>query len=305
MKRIYTIIVMALMMLCYVQNVEAATPRVMLEDYRVAEGEVVSGKEFNLKLTLRNHSAKQVKNLKVSLSTENGEFIPVDDAGNAYIDTIAADETKDISFKLKACDGLEEKSYKVNIVTDYESAAGYEYKSEETIFLPVSLQQNLMVTDLFIDGSSCVVGDTVEISAAINNTGDGTLYNVIAEIEGDNIVEMCSFIGNIEKGKSGNLDMLTKADVVKEGYHNKNKLIVKYDTKSGETLTTEVNLDEQIDVGVPVYENLEKVKEGKDTSYVWNIIGKIISGIVIIVVVAYVVYRKHKRKMRILEEFAK
>lgn len=305
MKRIYTIIVMALMMLCYVQNVEAATPRVMLEDYSVAEGEVVSGKEFNLKLTLRNHSAKQVKNIKVSLSTENGDFIPVDDAGNAYIEQINAGETEDISFKLKACDGLEEKSYKVNVVTDYESSAGYEYKSEEMIFIPVSLEQKLMVTDLFIDGSSCVVGDTVEISAAINNTGDGTLYNVIAEIEGDNINEMTSYIGNIEKGKSGNLDMLTKADVVTEGYHNKNKLIVQYDNKAGETLTTEVCLDDQINVGVPVYENLEKIKEGKDMSSVWSTVGKIIVGIIIVSVVAYALYRRQKRKQRILEEFAK
>ncbi len=304
MKRIYIIIVMALIMLCYAQKVEAATPRVMLEDYSVAEGEVVSGKEFNLKLTLRNHSAKQVKNIKVSLSTENGDFIPVDDAGNAYIDMIAADETKDVSFKLKACDGLEEKSYKVNIVTDYESTAGYEYKSEEMIFLPVSLEQKLMVTDMFIDGSSCVVGDTVEISAAINNTGDGTLYNVVAEIEGDNIVELNSYVGNIEKGKSGNLDMLTKADVVTAGDHKNNKLIIKYDNKSGETFTMDMELY-GISVGVPVYENLEKIKKGNDMSSVWSTIGKIIMGIIIVSVIAYVLYRRQKRKQRILEEFAK
>lgn len=304
MRKIYSIVVLVLCIICCNSNVHAAIPRVMLEDYKVSEGEVVSGKDFNLKLTLRNHSVKQVRNIKVSISTENGEFIPVEDAGNAYIESIDAGDSKDVSFKLKACDGLEEKSYKINVVTDYESSSGYEYKSEEMIFLPVSLEQKLMVTDLFVDGGSCVVGDTVEISAAINNTGDGTLYNVMAEIEGDNVVELNSYVGNIEKGKSGNLDLLTKTDVVTEGYHNENKLIVKYDTKAGETITTEMLIDD-ISVGVPVYENLEKIKEGSDMSSVWSTIGKIIAGIIIAAVIVYALYRRQKRKQRILEEFAK
>lgn len=279
----------------------AATPRVMLEDYSVKDGPVVSGKEFTLNLTIKNYSAKQVKNLKVTISTENGDFIPVNGAGSEYIESIAAGETEQISFKLKANDGLEEKSYKMNVVTDYENPSGWEYKAEEVIFLPVTLEQRLSVTDMFVDSESCVVGDTVEISASINNMGEGALYNVMVDVEGDNIEETTSFVGTIDRGKTGNLDVLTKADVVTEGDHTNNKLVIKYENKAGEEFTKEAEVF--VTVGVPVYENLEKVKEGTDSSVVWKNTARVIGILLLIAIIGYALYRRQKRKQRILEEF--
>lgn len=296
----FVLIICMLAMICSM-NSHAATPRVMLDDYKVKEGQVVSGKEFTLELTLKNYSAKQVKNLKVTISTENGDFIPTGSAGSEYIETIEAGETSKVSFKMKANDGLEEKSYKVNVVTDYENPSGYEYKSEESIFLPVELEQRLSVTDLFIDSESCVVGDTVEISASINNMGEGALYNVMVSVEGDNIVETDSYVGTIEKGKSGNLDLLTKADVVTEGAHTKNKLVIEYENKARESFTQETEID--FTVGVPVYENLEKVKEGNDGSIVWKNTAKVIGILMVIAVVGCLLYRRQRRKQRILDEF--
>lgn len=293
--------IVASCILHYEKTVEAATPRVMLEDYKIKEGNVVSGKEFTIELTIKNYSAKQVKNLKVNISTENGDFIPTNGAGSEYIESIAAGETEQVSFKMKANDGLEEKSYKMNVVTDYENPSGWEYKSEEVIFIPVSLDQRLSITDMFIDSESCVVGDTVEISASINNMGEGALYNVRVEVEGDNIVETDSFVGTIEKGKTGNLDVLTKADVVTEGYHTNNKMIVKYENKAGEEFSKEAGIE--VTVGVPVYENLEKIKEGNDNSIVWKNTAKVIGILLVIAIIGYALYRRQKRKQRILDEF--
>ena len=279
----------------------AATPRVMLDDYSVKEGQVTSGKEFTLDFTIKNYSDKQVKNLKVNVSSENGDFIPVDNAGSVYIESIASKESEKVSFKLKAADGLEEKSYKVNVVTDYDNANVYEYKSEESIFLPVKLEQRLSLTDLFVDGSSCVVGDTVEISASVNNLGEGALYNVMVDVEGDNIEENTSYVGTIEKGKTGTIDVLTKADVVTEGNHKDNKIIVKYENKAGEQFTSETLLD--ISVGIPVYENLEKIKEGSDNSIVFVTTAKVIGILLLLAIAGYALYRRQKRKQRILDEF--
>ena len=301
MKYMRFVVIISLFVLQFGVCTHAATPRVMLDDYKVKEGQVVSGKEFTLELTLKNYSAKQVKNIKVTISTENGDFVPAGSAGSEYIETIAAGETSKVSFKMKANDGLEEKSYKVNVVTDYENPSGYEYKSEESIFLPVELEQRLSVTDLFIDSESCVVGDTVEISASINNMGEGALYNVMVSVEGDNIVETDSYVGTIEKGKSGNLDLLTKADVVTQGEHTKNKLVIEYENKARESLTQEMEID--FIVGVPVYENLEKIKEGNDSSVVWKNTAKVIGILMVIAVVGYLLYRRRKRKQRILDEF--
>lgn len=303
MKCVRLIIITVLLITVYGMKSHAATPRVMLEDYKVKEGQVVSGKDFTLDLTLKNYSAKQVKNLKVTIATENGDFIPTDSAGSEYLESIDAGETSQVSFKMKANDGLEEKSYRVNVTTDYENPNGYEYRAEESIFLPVSLDQRLSVTDLFVDSSSCVVGDTVEISASINNMGEGALYNVMVEVEGDNIEETKSYVGTIDKSKSGNLDILTKADVVTEGYHKDNKLIVEYENKAGETFTQEVLID--VSVGVPVYENLEKIKEGNDNTVVWKTTAEVIGILLLIAIIGYILYRRQKRKQRILDEFAR
>ncbi len=279
----------------------AATPRVMLADYQVEEGQVVSGKEFTLKLEIKNYSAKQVKNLKVALSSENGEFIPAKGAGNAYIEAVEAGETEQVSFRLKAEDGLEERSYRLHVVTDYENPGGWEYQSEDTVFLSVELPQRLSLTDLFIDGEAPVVGDTVEISAQINNMGEGALYNVIAKVEGDNIAETDSFVGTIGKGQSGRLDLLTKADIVTEGDHKKNRILITYENRAGEEFSTEVPFT--VSVGVPVYKNLEKVKESGDTGTDWNRAAVAVLAVLAAFAAAYALYRRRKRKQRILDEF--
>lgn len=118
-------------------NVLAATPRVMVSDYQIKEERVIGGKEFTLKITLENTAAKAVKNVKLSLSTENGEILPADGAGTAYIAEIAANSKQDFSFKMKAVSGLEEKAYKISVKTEYESSGGMGYTVDEAIFLPV------------------------------------------------------------------------------------------------------------------------------------------------------------------------
>ena len=95
---------------------------------------------------------------------------------------------------------------------------------------------------------------------------------------------------------------LTKADVVTEGDHKDNKMVIKYENKAGETFTQEEVID--VSVNVPVYDNLEKVKEGNDNSLAWKAVIKIIIIILIIAIVGYALYRRRLRKQRILDEFA-
>jgi hypothetical protein len=59
-----------------------------------------------------------------------------------------------------------------------------------------------------------------------------------------------------------------------------------------------------VSVNVPVYDNLEKVKEGNDNSLAWKAVIKIIIIILIIAIVGYALYRRQLRKQRILDEFA-
>lgn len=281
--------------------VEAATPRLMISDYEVSGDSVVGGKDFNLKLTLKNTASKNtVKNIKVTVSTENGEFLPVDGAGTAYVESINATEEETISLKMKAIKGLQEKSYKVRIKTEYENSNGFEYTVEETIFLPVTMEQRIAVTELLIQGADAKIGDSVEITAKVNNMGEGSLYNVIATIKGDGIDEMSSFIGNVEPGKSGNVDIITLASEV-TNETSKAHLYIAYEDIEGnkKEVTQEINFL----ISSPIYDDLVMIKGEETKSVDWTVVKWSVGTVLVVVVVALFVIRRAKRKKKLLEEF--
>lgn len=283
-----------------VRTAEAANPRVMVSDYSVKEGAVIAGKEFTLILNLKNTASRAVKNVKLSIYTENGELLPAKGAGTTYISQIDIDGEEKLTFHMMAVDGLEEKAYKLSLKIEYESSNGMEYTVEEAVFIPVSLEQRLSVTDVFMAEEGVELGDTVEISAVANNLGDGMLYNVTARIEGDNLREAETYVGNIEPGKSGMVDILTKATVVTQGDHRKNRIIIFYEDKAG-TVYEQEN-DVKIGVSEPLYHDLEKVKESKENSGVIKTVLLVLSILALSFFLAFLFIKKRRRKQEILEE---
>lgn len=300
MKKIMYLIAM-LCILFMSTNVEAATPRVMVSEYHVKEGQVISGEKFELCITLKNESSNAVKNLKMTISTENGELLPVQGAGTAYMKEIKGGEKQEVSFPMEAAYGLEEKSYKLAIKTEYEGS-GIGYTVDETVFIPVSLNQRLSVTDIYTAETSYEVGDTVEISAKINNLGSGSLYNVSAKVVGDNLSDAETYVGNIEPGKSGTIDLLTKADTVSTVSRGNNQMIIFYEDKAGNQYKNEVEMNE-IKVTAVVYNDFEVVKERKDLSGIGKTVFWIVIGILVVTVIFLFLIKRRKKKLAYLDEF--
>ena len=67
----------------------------------------------------------------------------------------------------------------------YENTSGEAFEREDTLYLPVYLKQRISVTDVMTDDAK--VGDEVEITAQVNNLGEGMLYNVNARVEGKHV----------------------------------------------------------------------------------------------------------------------
>lgn len=282
-------------------KVEAATPRLMVSDYSVSGGSVVGGKEFDLKLILKNTAAKTtVKNIKVTLYTENGEILPVEGAGTAFVESVAANSEQELTFKMKAAKGLEEKSYKMTIKLEYESSNGMEHTVEDNIFLPITMEQRLTVTDLFIEGGDIRIGDSVEVTAKINNLGEGSLYNTTIKLDGDGVDKQESYIGNIEPGKSGNVDIITTAAEVTND-NSKSYLTITYEDIDGNQKEEKCELE--IDVTRPIYDDLELVKGEQKEKIDWTVVKWAVGVIVVVAIVSVVIIRRAKRKKKILEEF--
>lgn len=278
---------------------KAAEPKVMVTDYKVNPAAVISGDSFKLTLTIKNTAARKVKNLKLSVISEEGNLLPAKGAGTAYISELAAGEELEQEFDMTAVHGLEEKAYKLVIKSEYEDTAGVSYTVEDNIFIPISLEQRLSVTDIFAD-DSVKLGDDVEITGSVNNLGEGTLYNVCVTVEGDNVDKQTSYVGNIESGKSGNIDIITRTTHVTEVDRQKNSMIIAYEDKQGK------KYEQQADVGIYVeaidYSNLQVLKETKEKELSKTAV-VIAAVLVIAVLVIILAVMKWRKKKRILEEF--
>lgn len=302
--RLCVLLIMTISMLSISAKVYAATPRLMVTDYSVAGGSVVGGKEFDLKIILTNTATRTaVKNIKVTIATENGEMLPVEGAGTTYIESMAANTEEELTFKMKAVKGLEEKSYKMIIKTEYESSSGMEYTVEDSIFLPVTMEQRLMVTDVYVAGNDIHIGEDVEVTAKVSNLGEGSLYNVTVELYGDGIDSMNTYLGNIESGKSGNVDIITTASEVTND-NSKAYLKIIYEDVDGNKKEEQYELGQGvISVQPPIYDELELVKGKKETKKDWGFVKWVLIGFVGVAIAVVVSVRKIQRKKKILEEF--
>lgn len=307
MRKVYKwLLAVCFLVAAYTVNVEAAEPKVMVTDYKVKEEKITAGGEFELSVTLYNTAKKNIKNMKVTVLSEAGELLPAKGAGTAYVAQIDAETEEALTFQMKAAEGLEEKSYKLMVKLAYEDNYGSSYTVEDAIYLPIQLEQRYSLTDLMINGDF-VLGEELEITGMVNNLGKGTLYNVTVKTSGENISETESYIGNIEPGKSGNVDMLVTAQHLSEGTQRMNYITVVYEDRQGNKQEKQEKLEQLLnpdnDITAPVYGNLEKVKEEQQKNGAGKLI--LIVGITafVIAMVSFMGYRKWKRKKRIQEEF--
>ena len=254
-------------------STQAATPKVLVSGYKVSAATIYSGDNFDLTLEIQNTSKNKVKNMKVTVASEGGEIIPVSGTGSVYVAEIAGNETSEQTFSMAAAAGLAEKTYKLSVKMEYENTYGEAYEMEDMLYLPVCLKQRVSVTDVMTD--SAKVGDDVEITAQVNNLGEGMLYNVNARVEGKHVEKQETYIGNIDTGKSGNVDLLAKAIAVTdfdEMPKVEDWIIVTYEERNGNK--HEEKVDASFYIETVDYEDLEVLKEApeKDGPATWQII---------------------------------
>lgn len=279
--------------------VEASQPKVMVVDYKIVQKEIIAGQTFDLAVTIKNTGSRYVDNLKISVTSDTGDIVPAEGAGNGFLEELPNGEESTFTFRLKAADGLAEKSYKLSVVNEYDDIWGNPYSATDVIYLPVKLEQRASITDIYM-ADDAVLGDSVEVVAGVNNMGAGVLYNVRARLESKYLEENDTFIGNIEAGKSGSIDILTNAVSTTASTGDMSKVIVTYEDKEGNE--TELEGIFKVTVESPVYDNVEKIKDDSQSSNRGLIYG--IAAVVIVIAVGMVwAVRRHKRKKKILEEF--
>ena len=304
-KRITVARMLVVLLLCMLVSVpqtivKAAQPKVLVSAFSVNPKTVVAGEEFTLSLTLTNTYKNKVKNMKVTVCSENGDLYAVGTTGSLYVAEIAGNSDEEIAFSMCASAGLSEKSYKLTVKMEYEDNSGYSYTMEDSLFLPVTLRQRLSVTDILSD--TVKVGDDLELSAKVNNLGEGNLYNVRATIEGNHVETQTTHIGTIEAGKSGNLDIITSATRMTDSTEvlSQDTLTIIYEDKAGNEYTE--NVDVWFSIGTVSYEDLEVLKEApKDEGIGAKGVAMIgVCALLAVVIVIRII--KWRKKKKYLEE---
>ena len=282
-------------------NSEAMTPRVMLTEYSIAasdsSGNIYPGDTFTVNFKLKNTYKNKIMNLKYTVVSDNGDFLPVEGVGSGFTNEIAGETETEFEVKLEAVKTLEEKTYSIKIKTEYEDWNG-SYSSEDTIYIPISLKTEVLISDTYIAEEEIRLGDNIEIVSTINNTGAAKIYKVTARVEGHNIDDANTYIGNVDPGKNASIDILTKAtthDDPRDATEYDNDLIITYEDIDGNQYTVKEKLG-KMNVLEQDYSDVIMIKEDTEQHLTNTNKLEIVVGIIVLLILILVIRRIAKRK---------
>jgi hypothetical protein len=284
-------------------------PRVIVNGFSTNPAEVFAGDTFTLTLGIENTSKRTpVSNVVFTLDAaiegkdDNtySAFLPTSGSNTVYIDKIGAGQSTQISIDLTAKADLIQKPYVMNIKMAYEDMKYKEFENSSSVSIPVKQVSKFETSTPEIMPDTIEVGSETNVMFSIYNTGKTKLYNVAVRFEGNTIEGGDAFIGPLESGATGNVDvMLTgKAATTDEGLIH---AIISYENESGvvkeekKEMTLYVNEPSIVEDDPMTEEDLGT--EQKQNNFIPIIIGVIILAIVVLVIVVSVL-RTHRKKKK-------
>lgn len=208
-------------------------PKVIIESYATTPKSIVAGDQIKFVFNFKNTSKdKNVSNMKITISSKEGEFMIANGSNTFYIDTLPAGGTMTKSIELNVKQDLSSKSYPLDISFDYEDSSANAYTATEVINIPVVEYSNLVINSVYI--SESMVGSPTTLSFDYVNMGKAKVSNLTASVSGDYVsTQDINYIGNLEAGNSDYYDFQVTAS--KEG-ENVGTLILTFEDSSGKKI---------------------------------------------------------------------
>ena len=236
---------------------ERTKARIIVDSFETDPAEIYAGQDFTLKVRMKNASNSIVaSNILFTFESETVSdspvFTTVNGSNSVVVNSLAPGSSDTLTIKFSSSPTAEQRSYTITINEQYDSP---EFKNaKEAVKIAVGLKQearlNTGTIEVMPDAIS--VGEESNVMFSINNTGKVMLYNVNAVFEADSIQKNEAYVGNIEPGKSGNVDTMINgiAPTTDDG---KVKLSITYEDENGKVSTVEkeiqlmVNEDQSMD----------------------------------------------------------
>jgi len=202
---------------------EKGRPKLIVDNYTFEGENVPAGEEFPLTLFIKNTSdAQSIKNIKVSFSSVDNVFMPVNTSSSFFIDGINSNQTYKKEITLKTKRDAEVKSYNLTVKMEYEDSEGNAYDGEGMLYsesddLSISVLQpiRLETSDLMLP-NQFFVGTPANLEIEFYNMGRSTMNNMMVKAEGDFELQNASYFkGTFQEG--GNDYFSTTVIPTKEG----------------------------------------------------------------------------------------
>lgn len=226
---------------------KGSTPRVIIEGFTTEPSAVNAGDTFRLNLKVRNTSKKTaVENMVLTLQTpQAGEeetaaeaFLPVNGSNTLYIEKIPKNSTKEVAISMNARTDLVQKPYPIEVALKYEDEKANPFEGTLNISVPVRQKARFDVSRVQVMPESISVGEEANITFEIYNLGKTKLYNVSVKAEDPSLVNGEAFVGNLDAGSTGSVDMMAQGAAPSAG-DGTVKLLVTYEDQDGNQGTFE------------------------------------------------------------------
>ncbi len=275
------------------------TPQLMVSGYSFGGSFVQAGDEFRLDLELRNTSSAHIlRNIKVTLDSGDGTFIPVKSSNSFFIDNIGKSGLANHGMYLSVKPDAEQKTTSVNVAMSYEDLDGNVFTATDVISIPVMQDTRLLVDDI-IGPPEMYVGMQNGISVEFYNMGKTKLHNLRINAEGnfDTMESNSYYAGNMEPGSSDSYDF---SFIPRETGMLTGNIIFTYEDASGHQQVYEKDFEFQV-MEMPVWDEEPWPPEdmnGKGGKIPWVPIG---IGAAVLIVAAILLVRRHRKKKMLKE----
>lgn len=295
------------------ENAKKSTPRVIVSGFTTEPAEVYAGDTFTLNMKIQNTSkTTAVSNLEFNMEAvvegkdDNtySAFLPTSGSNTIYVDSIGAGAATDISIGLTAKADLVQKPYAMKIKMDYEDTQCNPYTGESSVSIPIKQISKFDTSSAEVEPASIEVGAQSNVMFSIYNTGKTKLYNVSVRFEGDSITGGDAFVGPLESGATGNIDVMLTGAAPSMDEEGLIKAYITYENESG--VVTETEKDINLYVTEPMMEDfsgdMELEEEPTGNPLLKWILCAVVIGVLAIAAVTIVLVLKNKKKKARLAE---
>ena len=200
------------------QESSGAKPRIVVTGFETNPAQVFAGDTFTLTIHVKN-TAKDMPVTNVlfdmQAAAEGNDttntysaFLPTSGASSVYMDRIGADTSADIVIEMTAKADLAQKPYVLDVNMKYDAGMMFDLTDTASVSIPISQESRFDTSIPEVFPGDITVGSQSNVMFSIYNTGKTTLYNTQVKFVADSIDEASAFVGNLQSGATGNVDVM-------------------------------------------------------------------------------------------------